>query len=247
MKKYCIVLFLFAALSAASSSVVSAQSESNIAGFVSGTGGAFNLTFPDAGPAGQAIGENVGFEDVYGSKSGFSYGGEVGLGLGDIGIFGVAKYRAWKKSGKPVMLAGASFNGEAEWSQNFFSAGLRYFLVKQTQESKTLLPFVGGGVIYCKGTESMKGEVTYMGESEYADAEVQFDGTGFYVEGGTDLYVAPNVSLRGIVEYSSLKLSASAVRLGGNTYAAEGEINGGGGIFAGVSLSMFFGKPMKKF
>lgn len=213
-------------------------SQSRIAGFLSATAGGFALTFPDIGPAGASVGEDVGFDDIYGSKNGLSYGGEAGLGLGDIGLFAVVRYRTWKKTGHPAMIGEASFDGDIEWSQSFLSFGVRYFLVKQTQTQRAFLPFFGGGMINSKATESVSGEVTFLGETFAWIEEMDIDGTGFYIEGGADLYVSPNISLRGMLEYSKLNLGISE-------QGVRAEIEGGGGLFAGVSINVFFGKPMK--
>lgn len=239
MNKLFIALLVFVVLFSGSSSVALAQSESNIAGFISATGGIFNLTFPEVGPAGQAIGEDVGFEDVYGSKNGLSYGGEGGIGLSDIGLFGVIKYRMWKKHGDPVIIGQAKFDGDVDWTQTFICAGGRWFMVQLTRTSKTFLPFIGAGFVHSEAKEEMKGELQTYGEPEYVDLKGEVDGSGFYVEAGADLYVAQNISLRGYAEYSDLNLGIS-------DSGVRAEIEGGGGIFAGVSLSMFFGKSMKK-
>lgn len=213
-------------------------SQSKVAGFISATGGNFSVTFPNVGPAGQAMGADVGFEDVYGSKNGLSYGAEGGLGLGDIGLFGVVKYRLWKKSGTPVTIGEITFKGDTEWSQSFFAVGVRYFLVKQTRRDKPFLPFFGGGIITSSAKESIKGEASYYGESEYYDVDADIDGTGFYLEGGADFFVAPSISLRAMIEYAKLNLGMSASGI-------RAEIEGGGGLFVGIALSAFFGMPMK--
>jgi len=67
---------------------------------------------------------------------------------------------------------------------------------------------------------------------------VEVDGTGYYLEGGADFFISPTASIRGVVDYSTLNLGLS---VGGS----RAEIDGGGGLYAGVSVNWFFGKVMK--
>lgn len=239
MRRRFIVLLLSAVLLMASSGIALSQSESKVTGFISATGGFFDLTFPKVAPSGQAVGEDVDFGDIYGSENGLSYGIEGGLGLGDIGVFGVLKYRIWKKHGNPVTIGPVTFDGDADWTQSFIYVGGRWFMVKPTRTSRAFLPFLGAGLVHSKVKEEMKGQAEYGGYTEYIDMDVDVDGTGFYIEGGADFFVASNVAMRGYVEYSSLNLGMSQE-------GVRAEIEGGGGWFLGVSLSMFFGKPMKE-
>jgi len=210
------------------------QQESRIAGFISATAGNFSLKFPTV----QFMGESYGFDKVYGSKNGLFYGGEAGIGLGDIGLFGVVKYRLWKKSGNPVEIGAIDFDGDVTWSQTFLSVGGRYYLVTQTATNRSFLPFFGGGIIQSTAKEEMRGEASYYSETAYVDVSAEVDGTGFYLEGGAAFFVAPSIAFGGFLEYSWINLGISAE-------GARAEIEGGGGLFAGVSLSAFFGRPMK--
>lgn len=212
----------------------SGQSDSRWAGYVSLAGGNFSLSWPQM----ELLGVSYGFEDVYGSKSGLSYGGEGGVGLGDIGLFFVLKARIWKKSGSPVEIGPIDFNGDAEWEQTFVSIGARYFLVEATKNNKAFLPFLGAGIVHSKAKETLKGQADYLGEQEYISISEEVDGTGFYLEGGADFFISPTASVRGVVDYSMVNLGAS---VGG----ARAEIDGGGGLYAGVSINLFFGRAMK--
>ena len=216
------------------------NTESKITGFFTATAGSHGITFPSNGPAGDAIGEDVGFENVYGSKNGLSYGVEAGIGLGEIGLFGVLRYRLWEKNGQPVEFGDFSFDGNMEWSQSFLSIGGRYYFVQGSKKNKSYLPFIGAGIIHSNAKESMIGEVNSLGYQEYVDISMELDGTGYYLESGADFFIASNISIRGIVEYSKLQLGVSEQGI-------RSEIDGGGGVFVGVSISAFFGKQMKVF
>ncbi|HUV29681.1 MAG TPA: hypothetical protein VMY05_01130 [Acidobacteriota bacterium] len=204
------------------------------AAFLSFTGGSFRLSYPRI----ELLGVGYDYKDVYGSRDGLSYGGEAGIGVADIGLFLCVKYRTWKKSGTPVEIGLIDFDGTAVWKQSFLHIGLRHFLVDSTKRSRVLVPFVGGGIIHTDAEETIRGQVDYQGEQEYMDLTVQADGTGWYIEGGADLFVLRIVSIRAVVEYSKLAMG----------FAAEGSryhIDGGGGVYAGVSVSWFFGRSMK--
>jgi opacity protein-like surface antigen len=191
------VIILLSAIRVSSQTTSSPQ----VGAFLSASAGSFNISFPKNVPSGQAIGENICFDDIYGSESGLSYGVEGGLGFTKSGIYGVLKYRIWNKQGQPWTFGGISFSGDTEWKQNFVAIGLRYFMVEPSRQMENILPYLGAGLIRSSATESMKGQITFEGQSAYVDLSEDVDGTGFYVEGGLDFYVAPNFSIRVQIEY----------------------------------------------
>lgn len=213
-------------------------SKSRICGFVSAGVGNFTITFPDVGPAGQAVGEDVGWDDVYGKKAGVAFSGEVGMGLSDIGLFGIVKYRRWEKTGFPELFGAGSFDGTLTWTQHFYSIGGRYFFASQTNKTTPILPFLGAGICRSEATERMSGTLSIFGSGFDVDLISEMDGTGFYAEGGMDVYLSPSVSLRGLLEYTNLNLGIS---LSGTRY----EIDGGGGFYAAGIVNFFFGKSLK--
>lgn len=210
---------------------------SGISGFVSATGGIYILSFPDIEPPDAPVDNRIRFDDVYGSKNGLSFGGEAGLGLADIGLFGVVRYRIWKKSGQPVMADGAQFYGDMEWSQTFVTLGARYFLVNLMGNHRPLIPFIGGGMIHSEATESVNGVINFLGSVESLTGEIHIDGAGFYIECGSDYNLTPALSLCGVFEYSNLHLGVceNGPRI---------KTKGGGGIFIGVMLNAFIGRSM---
>ncbi|MBD3330046.1 hypothetical protein GF354_00780 [Candidatus Peregrinibacteria bacterium] len=215
-----------------------ARGESGITGFISATVGTFNIKFPQSGPGGEQIGEEVGFDDVYGSKNGLSYGIEGGIGNYEQGIFGVVKYRYWKKPGTPEFYEYGDIDisvsdSKAEWSQYFIMLGPRYFVTSQLEDGGSILPFLGGGLVYTRAKEFMEMTFYYENDYYYTKAENEVDGLGFYVEAGIDLLAGSNASLRGTADYSFLKLKGKYPD--GTTV----EIDGGGGLFIGASLNFF--------
>lgn len=237
MKRLAISWMVAAVVALVSGTAVADDSETKLAGFVSVFGGSFNLDFPDVSPAGQEVGIGSGFEEVFGSKSGLSYGLEAGLGLADLGLFGVVRFRRWEKSGQPVTI-GMEFDGEVTWTQTFWSLGGRYFLVNPSEPSRAFMPFVGLGLITSKATERADGWWTTVGEPEYFDISESLTGTGMYLEAGADVVVTNHVALRAIIEYSTLNLGYS-------TSYDSGKIDGGGGLFVGVGITGFFGRSLK--
>ena len=211
---------------------------SKLGGFLAASVGGFKVSFPGVAPGAQAVGEEGGFDDVYGSKSGLSYGFELGGGLADIGLFAVVKIRSWQKTGRPVIIGSGSFDGKLTWEQLFITFGGRYFLVKPSQRYSSLLPFVGAGLIKSKATETIDGELTAYGETETLYDKEDVDGTGLYLEGGCTYYVTHNASINIGIEYSDLNLGISE---SGQRF----EIEGGGGLYLSVGASLFFGRPMK--
>jgi hypothetical protein len=209
--------------------------DDGLSGFISATIGSFNIKFPESGPAGESMGENVGFEDVYGSKRGLTYGIEGGIGNYSTGFFGVLKIRSWNKSGSPVIetIGDISMDATAKWSQYFVSSGGRYFFVSQMAKNDLTLPFIGCGLIYSRAKETLSGNISVPGQSEYFKVEAEVDGYGFYVEGGIDLFFSSNTTIRGTIEYSMLNLK------GKTPDGTIVEIDGGGGLMFGLSLNYF--------
>lgn len=216
-----------------STSLSQNKEKSRIGIFAAAVAGSFEIEFPESAPTSEIAGEAVGFSDIYGTKNGPSYGFEGGLGINN--IYGVFKYRVWDKVGDPKVIeiiGQTDFTGDIEWSQEFAAFGLRLFLIDPLNSKEVILPFIGGGFIQSRVNERMRGEFSSGGFSDYVDVEADLDGTGFYLEGGIDLFINPYFSLRGIAEYSSVKLGISVenVRI---------EIEGGGGVFVGGGLSVF--------
>ena len=205
---------------------------SNISMFVAASLGNFNVKMPETMPISEIVGESIGWDDIYESENGISYGLEAGIGLKDKNIFGVFAYRIWNKTGDPKIFGDIQFKGDLEWSQNFYSVGARYFLINLESRGENVFPYVGFGLIISSATEVMKGEASIADYSEYVDIDGTLDGTGFYVEGGADIFVNTGITLRGKVEYSS-------INLGDSNEGIRFEIEGGGGMFIGLSLNAF--------
>ncbi|MEZ5359822.1 MAG: outer membrane beta-barrel protein [Candidatus Zixiibacteriota bacterium] len=240
MKYRTITLFAICmALALQCSTIYAQDSESNLAGFISADLGLFTIKFPEAAPSSDALGEETGFDDVYGSKSGLGFGGEVGLGHAQMGLFAIIRYKYWKKTGTPVAIGDPDIDWDIDmkWAQEFVSVGARYFFIPKTQKKNPVMPFIGLGIIYSSATEQMNGSATYQNQTQSVFDKVDIDGTGFYGEVGVDFYVSPKSSIRFFAEYSSLNLG---LKDEGTRY----EIDGGGGVFIGASLNQFFGTSM---
>lgn len=211
-----------------------ADQESQIVTFVGGIGGGFQISFPESGPAGQAVGVSAGFEDIYGDKTGLTYGAEAGLGSREYGIFAVIRFRQWQKNGSPIILGGFTFNGETKWKQDFVSLGGRYFYKWRSASDKSFHPYVGGGIIHSTATESVDGELSSSGSTQALVMSQSVSGTGAYFEFGANLRLDKDGAIGFILEYSKLKLGVteSGQRI---------EVDGGGGAFIGVTLTAFFG------
>jgi len=229
-----LVLVLLVALTSTSTAQDKKESGSRITGFLALYGGIFSVSFPQV----EYGGEEYGFEDIYGSKSGVSYGGEAGIGLGDIGLFLVVKSRLWQISGKPLVFGNTSdIDLEAKFEEQFFYFGGRYCFVGQASQGKAFLPFVGGGIVTGEATESMSG--TWGTESVNDKATV--DASGFYLEGGAHFFLSPQFAVGGFAEYSKITLKIPDY---GGLYA-DTETDGGGGISVNFALSIFFGRAMR--
>jgi len=230
------VLVLLVALGSTALAQEEKQSGSRISGFLAVYGGVFNVSFPEV----EYGGEQYGFEDIYGSKTALSYGGEAGIGLGDIGIFFVVKSRIWETSGKPLVFGNtSSIDIEAKFEEKFLYFGGRYCFVGQTTNSRAILPYVGAGLVTGDATESWSG--TWDGEVINDKATV--DASGYYLEGGGHFFLSPKIAVGGSAEYSKVTLKVPDY---GGLYA-DTETQGGGGISVNFTLSLFLGKAMKTF
>jgi len=195
--------------------------------------GVFDLSLTDVTSPDGSSGEAIGFNDVYGSKSGFTYGVEMGVGLTSVRTFGVIRYRRWHKSGQPVLPPGRTFEGDMDWTQSFVSFGLRHYPMKWQMAVKAILPYVGGGIVYSQATESADGAVFHESSLLELRGEVDLHGTGYYLECGCDVCAASDLSLRVMLEYSGLNLSPDDQDL-------ERKSDGGGGLFLGIGANAFF-------
>jgi len=219
-------------------SVVSAQEEkqsgSRITGFLAGYGGIFSVSYPQV----EYDGQLYGFDDIYGSKSGPSYGGEAGIGFGDLGLFLVLRSRIWKIKGKPLVFGNApSIDIESEFKEQFIYFGGRYCFVGQKVNNNAFLPFIGVGLVAGDVTESMSGKM----DSESVFVEATVDASGFYLEGGAYFFLSPQFAVGGFAEYSKISLSIPDY---GGLYA-DTETDGGGGISINFTLSLFLGRAMR--
>jgi len=211
------------------------DSRSGVSGFFTGLLGGFNLELPGGGPAGDAVGEVVTFEDVYGSKSGLTIGAEGGLGSSRIGLFGIVRYKTWNKSGDPELFGIGSFSGDLTWKQKSVSIGPRYYFLQTKRPDKlTILPYLGIGIISSEVTERLDGVFISGLSSTAVDIEANLSGTGFYVEVGGQLDLRDKVAIGAVLEYSKLNLGAT---VSGTRF----EIDGGGGIYLGIALTALFG------
>jgi hypothetical protein len=207
-------------------------------GFISVNAGNFTLSFPNVTPAATKAGYDYGFEDVYGSNYGTACGFEAGVGKPLVGLYFVTKARFWKKEGNVIEIGDASFDGDLTWSQNTYSMGARYWINDKSKPRQRILPFIGGGFVFSQAKEKAIGYWTSFGIQEFVNESEEVSGTGFYLEGGADWFLTPSVSLRGFVEYSKLTLK-------NETVDPTLSIDGGGGIYAGMSVSIFLGQLMK--
>lgn len=230
-----VVLTPFALLFCSETPVAQELAKSGVSGFVSTVLGRFNLDFPGAGPAGDAVGEIVTFEDVYGSKSGVTLGIEGGLGSSRIGLFGIVRYKNWKKSGDPAIFGIGSFSGDLTWKQESVSIGPRYYFPQTKRPDKlTILPYLGVGIISSQATERLDGVFVSGLSSTAVDIQTNLSGTGFYVEVGGQLVLKGKSAIGAVLEYSKLNLGA-------NISGTRFEIDGGGGVYLGIALTALFG------
>jgi len=235
-----VLLLAFALLASSTLAQEEKPSEPKFSAFISGSTGIFTLTFPSAGPGGAQIGEVIGFEDVYGSKSGITFGIEAGIGPADMGLFLVFKARRWEKTGSPAISGTVAFSGKMDWTQEFYSFGPRYFFVNATSKTSKVIPFAGAGYIKAEAAERVNGTITSIGPPQPFVEESFVDGSGYYLEAGVTSYLDRSIAIAAIAEYSSLSLSAV------ETSSRERiEIDGGGGVFVGISASLFLGKKLK--
>ncbi len=210
------------------------KSESRITGFLGGYGGIFSVSYPQV----ERDGQLYGFEDIYGSKTGPSYGVQGGIGLGDIGIFLVLKSRIWKIKGKPLIFGNsASVNIEAEFQEQFIYFGGRYCFVGQKINNNAFLPFAGVGLVSGEVKESLNG--TWDGDIVSDEATV--DASGFYIEGGAHFFLSPGFAVGGLVEYSKISLKVPDY---GGLYGGA-DTDGGGGISINFTLNLFLGRAMR--
>ncbi len=188
--------------------------------------GAFTIALPDV--------QGIGFDDVYGSRTGISYGGEIGLGWSRLRTSVVFRYRRWHKAGRPILPEGATFEGDWNWDQLFASLGVRHYILRPVTIAAKPLPFLGLGVIHSRACESADGAIFHSsGMVEELRGEARLHGMGYYIECGCDVCLASDLSLRAMLEYSDVNLILENPEL-------ERESNGGGGIFMGIAANIFF-------
>ncbi len=211
------------------------EKQSQLTGFVTIDIGAFGTSLSGYELGGVFTDQNVYFDDLYGGGAGLLYGGTIGIGKKDMGLFLVGKYGFWNESGEPYIETSSQYrihSAELKWKQTFYSLGVRFYLIDGTQNNKYLLPFLGGGLAGTRAKESMKGVFESSNGSEPFDNSTEENGVGYYFELGSEFFLSPDISITGILDYSIIKFNHNK------------EMDGGG-VYWGLSLSLFFGEELK--
>jgi len=212
----------------------SVDNEPKITAFLSAYGGIFSVSFPEV----EYDGELYGFEDIYGSKAGVSYGGEIGIGLGDIGLFFILKSRIWEISGKPLVFGNSpSIDLETTFEEQFLYIGGRYCFIGQSANSKAFLPFAGVGLVTGEASETWNGTI----DGDHINETATVDASGYYLEGGAFFFLSPKFAVGAFAEYSKVTLKVPDY---GGLYS-DTETDGGGGISLNFTVNIFLGRAMK--
>ncbi len=222
-----IVFMLFIGSSLLPSAAAGMKSPSGPSFFASASVGGNTIAYESPG--------GIGFSEFYGSSTAISYGGEVGLGSAKSGIYGMARFRRWQKSGTPLLTGDLSSSDiELTWIQQTISLGARYHVMRALSPTSRFLPYFGAGLMLAEITENQQGTVFAGPQPVPIDITTELTGTGFYLEGGIMWLTEANIGIGGVIEYSTLSVDADEFF----------ESVTASGLYVGVTVHAFFGAKL---
>ena len=142
--------------------------------------------------------------------------------------------KRWKKEGQPKVV-NSEFTGTLTFKETFIMLGGRYYFIKKNQ-NQNLLTYLGGGIASITANEIADGVWTVFGETQTVNDNEEISKTGFYVEGGVELPVNKEVTMRIFADYSFANLGKTETGL-------DAEL---GGLSIGISLNVLFGVDLFK-
>lgn len=168
------------------------------------------------------------FEAFWGSKSGSSLGGFVGVRVIPQ-VAGVWKVHIFeKKQEMRLWIPGLtdSVTYKAEWSQYFITVAARYYPVTLARVS----PYVDAGLLYSSVTEKYEA----IAVEGHGNVTVSGGGIGGALAGGVQVWITPQISVFG--EGQVVKVTVK----GGNEWLGIHEERAAGGRYFGAGVCLLF-------